>query len=439
MITTVHWVGGALFALAILHTFSTKYFQRLAHEQPVHAGFWHLLGEVEVVFGFWAMVLVALIIALQGTTAATTYLASRDYTEPMFVFAIMVVAGSRPVLHMARGLAMLLAQAVPARGATGLYLVTLIFVPLLGSFITEPAAMTLAALMLREQIYSRNVSEWLKYLTLGVLFVNVSIGGTLTPFAAPPVLMVAGAFGWDLSFMLGHFGWKAAVAVVVGTVAVAGLFRRQLRGTVAERKIATSPPWLAAAHVLFLALIVVSAHHPPWLIAELVATPQPVIALVHGAAAGGGMSLALAADVRLAGKSASFRPSFVQVGLSGCELGSSLLCRHIGPSNASLCLMTGSSIEADDALRLGLVSMVVPDAQLTEAGLEVATRMVKNASPIGLALTKRAVNQCEDAMGMRNGMDSVFGLHHFAHAHNAEVGADSLGGMDAKSMKKSAT
>lgn len=137
------------------------------------------------------------------------------------------------------------------------------------------------------------------------------------------------------------------------------------------------------------------------LIAELVAIPQPVIALVHGAAAGGGMSLALAADVRLAGKSASFRPSFVQVGLSGCELGSSLLCRHIGPSNASLCLMTGSSIEADDALRLGLVSMVVPDAQLTEAGLEVATRMVKNASPIGLVLTKRLTRAAMDGAPMQ--------------------------------------
>ena len=266
MITTVHWVGGALFALAILHTFSTKYFQRLAHEQPVHAGFWHLLGEVEVVFGFWAMVLVALIIALQGTTAATTYLDSRDYTEPMFVFAIMVVAGSRPVLHMARALAMLLAQAVPARGATGLYLVTLIFVPLLGSFITEPAAMTLAALMLREQIYSRNVSERLKYLTLGVLFVNVSIGGTLTPFAAPPVLMVAGKWGWGFWDMISLFGWKAALAVVTNAVGVAMAFRSELRALPAAPARAEHermPFPVLVIHLAFLTGIVLFAHHPP--------------------------------------------------------------------------------------------------------------------------------------------------------------------------------
>jgi len=264
MTIAVQWLAAALFGLAILHTFSSKYFQRLAHQQPARAGFWHLLGEVEVVFGFWAMVLVAFMVALQGRAAATQYVDSRDYTEPMFVFAIMVVAGSKAVLQVARGIAGLLALAVPARGALGLYLVTLVVVPLMGSLITEPAAMTLAALMLREQVYSREISTRLKYVTLGVLFVNVSIGGTLTPFAAPPVLMVASKWGWGFADMITLFGWKSAVAVAVNASVAAFLFRRELAalGRPGRRRDGRLPPAVLALHVAFLAGIVAFSHHP---------------------------------------------------------------------------------------------------------------------------------------------------------------------------------
>ena len=263
MTVAVQWLAGCLFALAILHTFSSKYFQRLAHTQPAHAGFWHLLGEVEVVFGFWAIVLVALMIALQGRVAATQYVDSRDYTEPMFVFAIMVVAGSRAVLQVARMVAALLARAVPAQGAIGLYLVTLVVVPLMGSLITEPAAMTLAALMLREQVYSKGVSNRLKYVTLGVLFVNVSIGGTLTPFAAPPVLMVAGKWGWGFVDMVTLFGWKSALAAMVNAASVAFFFRRELAGIApSPGRGQRLPAGVLAIHAAFLAGIVAFSHHP---------------------------------------------------------------------------------------------------------------------------------------------------------------------------------
>ena len=100
--------------------------------------------------------------------------------------------------------------------------------PLLGSLITEPAAMTLAALMLRDRVFKAGVSNRLKYATLGVLFVNISVGGTLTHFAAPPVLMVAAKWGWDTPFMLSMFGAKAALAVLVNAFAVTFLFRREL-------------------------------------------------------------------------------------------------------------------------------------------------------------------------------------------------------------------
>ena len=214
--TLIQVLGAVLFAIAVLHTFSTRIFERLAHSQPRHAGLWHLLGEVEVVFGFWAMVLVVCMFAVGGKQEATAYLDSRNYTEPMFVFVIMVIAGTRAVLQFAAALVRAVAAVLPLPRGMGMYFLTLALVPLLGSFITEPAAMTLAALMLRDTLFARPVSRALKYTTVGVLFVNISIGGTLTPFAAPPVLMVASTWNWDLWFMLSNFGWKAAIAVLVG-------------------------------------------------------------------------------------------------------------------------------------------------------------------------------------------------------------------------------
>ncbi|WP_028310083.1 putative Na+/H+ antiporter [Derxia gummosa] len=263
--TPLQLIGAAIFAIALVHTFSTKIFERLAHAQPAHAGLWHLLGEVEIVFGFWAMVLVLATFALEGSHEAIGYLESRNFTEPMFVFAIMVVAGTRPVLGCARGVIGALARLLPLSGGVANYWLTLALVPLLGSFITEPAAMTLAALMLRDRYFTGAVSERIKYATLGVLFVNVSIGGTLTHFAAPPVLMVASAWGWDTAHMLAHFGWRSALAVVVNATAVAMLFGRELAKLdtpAVDGQGAAAPLPVVVVHLLFLAGVVVFAHHP---------------------------------------------------------------------------------------------------------------------------------------------------------------------------------
>ena len=263
---TIQFIGAALFAIALVHTFSTKFFERLAHRQPRHAGLWHLLGEVEIVFGFWAMVLMLLMFAVRGRHEATQYLDTRDFTEAMFVFAIMVIAGTRPILQFAGLLVRLVAGFTPLPRGIAMYFVVLAVVPLLGSFITEPAAMTLAALMLRDSLFARPVSAKLRYTTVGVLFVNVSIGGTLTPFAAPPVLMVAATWNWDLWFMLAQFGWKAALAVGFNAASAALLFRREL-GHMGGRAAAEAgrspvPPVVVAVQLLFLAGVVVFAHHP---------------------------------------------------------------------------------------------------------------------------------------------------------------------------------
>ncbi|MEK8052666.1 putative Na+/H+ antiporter [Ideonella sp. DXS22W] len=270
--TALQIAGAALFALALVHTFSTRFFEHLAHTRPRHAGLWHLLGEVEVVFGFWAAVLVLVMAALAGPAQAVAYVEGRNFTEPMFVFAIMVIAATRPVLQLAGGLVQTLARALPLPRLTALVWLLLAGVPLLGSFITEPAAMTLAALMLRDTLFARPASQRLKYAVLGVLFVNISIGGTLTPFAAPPVLMVAGVWQWDMAFMLQHFGWKAALAVLVNASGLVRLFGRELRAlsSVASPEGGSSPDTrppapalLVAVHLLFLVGVVVFAHHPP--------------------------------------------------------------------------------------------------------------------------------------------------------------------------------
>jgi predicted cation transporter len=263
--TALQWLAGGIFAIALVHTFSTKLFEQLARLRPAHAGVFHLLGEVEAVFGFWAMVLMLVIAVTQGTQAATQYLDSRNFTEPMFVFAIMVVAASRAVLLAARRAVETVADVVPLRGGMGFYVVTLALVPLLGSFITEPAAMTLAALMLRERVFGARISTRLKYATLGVLFVNVSIGGTLTPFAAPPVLMVASKWNWDFWYMVSHFGWKSALAVAVNALVATLLFAKEL-GQLDKTHGASSaamPRAVVLVHLAFLAGIVISAHHPP--------------------------------------------------------------------------------------------------------------------------------------------------------------------------------
>lgn len=260
----MQWVGAAIFAVALVHTFSTKFFEKLAHRQPGHAGAWHMLGEVEIVFGVWAMVLMVTMALMAGPSTATGYLDSRNFTEPMFVFAIMVIAGTRSILQWSRALVVAIASFVPLAGALGFYFVTLSVVPLLGSFITEPAAMTLAALMLRDRVFGAGVSKRLKYATLGLLFVNVSIGGTLTSFAAPPVLMVAAKWNWDTLYMMSHFGWKAAIAVAVNALLVTLVFRAELARLprrVAETQAAV-PFWVGAIHVLLLAGVVALAHHP---------------------------------------------------------------------------------------------------------------------------------------------------------------------------------
>ena len=255
--------GAIIFAIALIHTFAAKTFEVLARRHPRHAGLFHLLGEVEVVFGFWAFVLVLTMALLAGGKTAIDYAESRHYTEPLFVFVVMVVAASRPVLDSIRRLLGMLARLLPVRTELALVWLCLAVVPLCGSLVTEPAAMTLAALMLAPLVFRAGVPEWLKYGALGVLFVNVSIGGTLTAYAAPPVLMVAGPWHWDSAYMASTFGWKAAVAVVVNASVISFMLRHHLSNLAANDADAVPVPLpVALIHIACLAAVVLLAHHP---------------------------------------------------------------------------------------------------------------------------------------------------------------------------------
>jgi hypothetical protein len=263
---TVDLLAALLLGIALLHTFSARQFERLSHRFPRHAGLFHLLGEVEVVFGFWAMALVLGLAFVAGGDEALAYAESRNYTEPLFVFVVMVVAGSRPVLLAMRAAVDALARRLPLARPLATAWLGLAVVPLCGSLVTEPAAMTIAALMLAPIVFRPAVPEGAKYFALGVLFVNVSIGGTLTSYAAPPVLMVASAWQWDSAFMLAHFGWKAALAVLLNATVAAVALRRHLAGSAdsrATRDERGPAPWpITAVHLVLLAGIVLLAHHP---------------------------------------------------------------------------------------------------------------------------------------------------------------------------------
>lgn len=264
----VQYAATVCFALAILHTFSVSFFRKMSHGFPegsVGENFFHLLSEVEVVFGIWAGLFIALSMVVAGFPQTNAYLNERNFTEPIFVFVIMVVCSTRPILNLSEKIIRLAGRALPVNKNIGFFVATLIVGPLLGSFITEPAAMTVTALILLDNFYKRNISDKLKYATIGLLFVNVSIGGTLTPYAAPPVLMVAPVWNWDLMFMLQHFGGKATLAVVLSTALVTYRFRNELRAldvdNVPTNLAVKIPSWITIIHLLILAAIVMVSHH----------------------------------------------------------------------------------------------------------------------------------------------------------------------------------
>jgi hypothetical protein len=220
--------------MAISYRWAEQHQARIAKggigRYSVHIGaeIFHFLGEIEVVFGLWAAVLTWTIFLFYDWNTLHYYITQRvNFTEAMFVVVIMTLAATRPILKLAESS---LARVARLLGGTlkAWWLTLLTLGPLLGSLITEPAAMTICALLLARKFYALEPSLAFKYATLGLLFVNVSVGGTLSHFAAPPVLMVAGPWHWDMAYMLVHFGWKAALAIFLSNGLYFFIFRPEM-------------------------------------------------------------------------------------------------------------------------------------------------------------------------------------------------------------------
>jgi hypothetical protein len=239
-------VATLIFFLAIVHTFMTGRFMVIshkwekahaakikngqAHRDSVHHGaeLFHFLGEVEAVFGIWVIALVIAIFGFYDWKTVVNYISYRvNFTEPLFVVVIMTLAATRPILRLSEAIIRKIANLLGGT-LTAQWLTALTIGPLLGSFITEPAAMTISALVLARMVYALEPSQRFKYATLGLLFVNISVGGTLTHFAAPPVLMVAGPWKWTTAHMLGNFGWKSVIGILLSNAIYFWVFRKEM-------------------------------------------------------------------------------------------------------------------------------------------------------------------------------------------------------------------
>ncbi len=238
-------VATLIFFCAIIHTFLTHKFLAISHRwehdheerkkqglvgrRSVHHGaeLFHFLGEVEAVFGIWVIALVGAIFFFYDWQAVVNYIGHRvNFTEPLFVVVIMTLASTRPILKLSGSIMWKIANLLGGT-LTAWWFTILTLGPVLGSLITEPAAMTISALLLGHKLYDLQPSEKFKYATIGLLFVNISVGGTLSHFAAPPVLMVAGPWNWGMGHMILNFGWKAVLGIMISNGLYFLVFRKE--------------------------------------------------------------------------------------------------------------------------------------------------------------------------------------------------------------------
>lgn len=244
-----------------------------AQVNKIHPEFklFHYFVEVELVFGIWIIPLIGLILCYYDWGTLLIYLKNIHYSESIFVIVVMSVASTLPVIRLAENCLQFIALTGSKTPASWWFSILLI-APILGSFITEPAAMTIAAFLLGKQFYNLNPSKTLKYATLGLLFTNISIGGTLTEFAAPPVLMMSTTWHWDMISMFTYFGWKAMMSIAISTLSYYFVFRKEFLFLIkkSENSIKSIifcdkdliPLWVYLIHVLFLAWTVFTLQDP---------------------------------------------------------------------------------------------------------------------------------------------------------------------------------
>lgn len=278
-----HVASFVIFVCAILHTLFANFFTKIAHKleeyheaqkegevEETPKSFWaeifYFLGEVEVIFGIWVIPLFFLIVSFYNWETAVNYIDTREFIEPLFVVVIMCLTSTRPIVELAEKILKKIAHFLG--GTAGAWWFSILTLgPLLGSFITEAGAMTLSAIMLGHRFYDANPTKKLAYATLGLLFVNISVGGILTNFAAPPVLIISHCWDWSSYYMFTQFGWKAVVGVFSCNLLYYVFFRKELRSLAfPERKKDERRPvpfWITLVHIAVVVWMVIFEHDTP--------------------------------------------------------------------------------------------------------------------------------------------------------------------------------
>jgi Na+/H+ antiporter NhaD/arsenite permease-like protein len=260
----------AFFAVAMLHSFSTGFFAKLAnnnqHHRILHFCL-HWFSEVEIVFGFWALIFLLVRALLEGPGSVVTFHKSLSLTESFFIFSIILIASTRAIVTLARrlllGFSHLLARVIKIPLVTIQFFSLMTLGPLFGSVITEPAAITITALLLYRMIKKNEVPENFLYSAIAFLFVNVSIGGALTPYAAPPILMVARPWGWGLREVFLNLGLPGLTGIILNNFFLTFYYRKKFSTFLSplEADHYPIPAWVTVAHIGFLFVIVNFAHH----------------------------------------------------------------------------------------------------------------------------------------------------------------------------------
>ncbi len=267
----IQFLASALFGCALLHTFCVSFFATLSKKYPAgsaHEAFFHLISEVEIIFGFWAFLFLAVWSILEGFAPVIAYQEKLNMTEPLFIFCIMILASTRPVVSITRNLILwlskILSKIVPVNPLLVQFFVLFTLGPLLGSLVTEPAAITIVALLLHRMIDEKKIDSPLLYGLIALLFVNISVGGALTHFAAPPILVVARIWNWNLQDVFHGVGVAAISAVVLNTLFFIFMMRNKIVAMIHPMQPTHDalPAWVILSHLAFLAVLVAMSHHP---------------------------------------------------------------------------------------------------------------------------------------------------------------------------------
>lgn len=290
--STFHVIALCLLVCAIIHTLCVDKIHHLARKleanqapkrisgntyRSIRIHIIYFLAEVEIVFAIWVVPLFFVIAGFYGWHTAIEYINTRDFTEAIFVVIVLSLASTKPIIQFAQRIIHFLAQGLG--GSLSAWWFTLLTVgPLLGSFITEAGAMAISAVLLSKEFYHFRPSNKLAYATLALLFTNISVGGVLTTFASPAVLVLSHAWHWSNWDVFVMFGWKAILGILLANTFYWLYFRKEFAHLNKRRLLSTQvfdvppqdppiPCWIIGIHLFFLALIVLSSHYPAIFIA----------------------------------------------------------------------------------------------------------------------------------------------------------------------------